>query len=153
MCFRKQRQVVGFDISMSQATEVASSLRSLDVVLDGWRQAKAGKKARPVVIKSEAKEEPGSIESLGKGMAALIPNEPSDENHWIASSDEESEEEVMETQPVVVKGIFQKTFWVNIKAVLFAEESKTIDDDEDSEEEAVIVLNANKQTSAKRKKR
>lgn len=116
MCFRKQRQVVGFDISMSQATEVASSLRSLDVVLDGWRQAKAGKKARPMVIKSEVNEEPGSIESLGKGMAALIPNEPSDENHWIASSDEEPEEEIMATQPVAaVTGIPQKLFGFILK--------------------------------------
>lgn len=91
---------------MLEPAEVASSLRSLDAVLDGWRQVRATKKQSQIAIKEENDEETGAVESLGKGMAALIPHKSANDNGWQVSSEEESEEEVMDTHvPPPVKGI------------------------------------------------
>ncbi|KAF5270072.1 hypothetical protein FQA39_LY08484 [Lamprigera yunnana] len=116
--------VQGFKTTLSDLTPNTSGAELLIMYLDNWQI----KKNKTHLVKSITESTKGTVESLGKGSAVLLPVENSKEQVWKVSSDEsESDGEVVlikpkEEDPICIRG--------------------DSDENEESEEDEVTIINA-----------
>ncbi|KAK9758980.1 3prime exoribonuclease family, domain 1 [Popillia japonica] len=126
---RLNKEPVGMLLNLDIQTETSIEARNkLSLCLDKWNKVKKKKKKVPM----EIHELCGSIESLGKNSAVLLPEETQG-NKWIPSSDEEMDINPGKSEKQKHKG--------DIKM------------EGDSEEEEVLILNTTEQMKKKQKTR
>ncbi|KRT79175.1 hypothetical protein AMK59_8191 [Oryctes borbonicus] len=130
---RLNKEEVGLHLRISKETdshEIIAAHEKLSSCLDKWNKVKKKKKKIP----KEIHELCGSIESLGKNSAVLLPEE-TDGNKWIASSDEEIDIIPEEAGNHKHKG--------NVK----------LEGDDSEEEEEVLMLNTTETEQVKKKQK
>ncbi|KAF5308300.1 hypothetical protein FQR65_LT06293 [Abscondita terminalis] len=98
---RSQGLVGGFEGVLNSNSSDINSLDKLSSCLDHWKVQKKNKKQTVIPeVKNDDKRNDGTIESLGKGSAALLPVEENGEQIWNVSSNEsDSDIEMIEPEP------------------------------------------------------
>ncbi|KAJ8940224.1 hypothetical protein NQ314_010787 [Rhamnusium bicolor] len=142
---RQEKLELGFHKTIDNE-KVVESIEELSLCLDQWtskrKKNKKKKKQTKIfeenTIKMEAPRTESNlvaeIESIGKGSAALVPNDNRDNSEvWQASESEDDDDVMIVEQPKQVVDLLDIA-------------------DSGSEEEAVIVLNSEKKSKKKKKK-
>ncbi|CAH1159455.1 unnamed protein product [Phaedon cochleariae] len=136
---RSNKDEQGFHKTILEDIEIP--LEDLSICLDQWSsKGKKNKKKKnkteknkpqEKIVTSEDNEPRSEVESLGKGIAALIPKDEGIAQWEVSGSESENDDVVyVETPKPLVNLVFEDT---------------------DSEEDAVIVLNADQKTNKKKK--